>query len=340
MKMAPVRVVCCAEVTDPRWRWVASYFSEAEVGFEFVRCQPRKIDRVLKVFSLARLLGCLEAVRMVRRSGAQILVTHGPTLAAWCMLFARLLGVKPLILAHGFNFVALPRSVKRTIFKFAFSRVERFVVFSRVEREIYSKTFNVPIERFDFVYWGVQVPSVDAPDQALEAGDYVAAIGGNARDYWTLIKVAQELSQVRFVLVVRPENLAGLELPPNVSAHTNIPFGKAMNILLHSRFLALPLIPGDVPCGHVTLVAAMQLGKAIVVTNSLGVSDYTRDGENAITVEPGSKCGLVAAIQRLWDDRDLCERLAKNGQRFAADQCTEARIAEQFRTFVLSRSAN
>ena len=32
-----------------------------------------------------------------------------------------------------------------------------------------------------------------------------------------------------------------------------------MSVLLHSRFMVLPLLTSDVPCGHVTLVAAMHL---------------------------------------------------------------------------------
>jgi glycosyltransferase involved in cell wall biosynthesis len=332
--MARITIVCCAEVSDPSWSWVAPFFSDAVVGFEFARCPPRKIDRVLRVFSVGRLLGCLEAVRIAQRTGARLMVTHGPTLAAWCKLFARLYGLKTPILAHSFNFSTLPGPIKRTVFRFALSSIEHFFVYSQVEKEIYSKAFNLPIERFDFVRWGVGTPYVEAPGQPIEAGDYVAAIGGNARDYRTLIRAAEKLPATRFVLVVRPENLAGVELPPNVSVYTDIPFGKAMNILLHSRFMVLPLASGDVPCGHVTLVAAMHLGKPIVVTNSAGVSDYIRDGESAITVDAGSIQGLVAATQLLLGNRELCQRLGENGRRFAAAECTEARIAEHFRKVI------
>ncbi len=339
-RLPPIRVVCCAEVGDQRWRWVAPYFSDTDVSFEFARCPPRKIDSLLRIFSLARLLGCIEAVRKTHGSKARILVTHGPTLAAWCALLTRLFGIEVSIIAHSFNFVALPGPIKRAIFRIALSRIERFVVFSQVEREIYSKAFDLPIDRFDFVRWGVQIPLVEAPDRPIELGNYVAAIGGNARDYRTLLGAARELSEIRFVLVVRSENLKGLELPPNVSAHTSIPFGRAMNILLHSRFMTLPLLPGDIPCGHVTLVAAMHLGKAMVVTDSAGVTDYIRDGVNAISVNAGSVQSLVPAIKRLWQDRELCQLLGANGRLFAAAECTEERIAEHFRGFLSSMKAN
>jgi glycosyltransferase involved in cell wall biosynthesis len=330
-----IAVVCCAEIVDLNWRWVAPYFVDAGVTFDFARCSPNRIDRFFRIFSIARLVGCIEAVTKDQRNRARILVTHGPALAAWCTLLARLFGVKVTILAHSFNFTRLPGPIKRTVFRLAFSRIERFVVFSGLEREIYSKTFGLPIERFDFVRWGVRVPSVEEQESPIELGNYVAAIGGNARDYFTLITAARRLPEVRFVLVLRPENLRGLQLPPNVSAHTNISFGRAMNILLHSRFMALPLSAADVPCGHVTLVAAMHLGKAIIVTDSAGVSDYVRDGENAITVDVGSASSLASAIQRLWEDPELSRQLGENGRSFAAAECTDEQIADHFNRFLL-----
>lgn len=333
--MANVTVVCCAEIADTGWRWVEPEFSKSDVIFEFARCPQRRVYKAFRLFNLARLLGCLEAVRIARRTRARAIVTHGPTLAAWCAIFAKLFRLRVPILAHSFNFTTLPGPLKRSVFRFALSSVERFVVFSQLEKSIYSRAFDLPIERFDFLHWGVRAPQAEPADRPVEQGDYVASIGGNARDYRTLIEVAWKLQSVRFVLVVRPESLAGLKLPPNVCVYTNISFGKAMNILAFSRFMVLPLISGDIPCGHVTLVAAMHLGKAMVVTDSAGVRDYVHEGENALAVDAGSMQSLMHAVERLWQDQELCRRLGKNGRSFAAGECTEARIAEHFRSYLL-----
>jgi glycosyltransferase involved in cell wall biosynthesis len=332
-------VLCCAENTDPEWRWVESHFVNTNVDFEFARFPARRFDQVLGILNLRRVIGCFGAVRMAQRINARTIVTHGPTLAAWCAIFARLFGLKVEIIAHSFNFSALPGSAKRAVFRLAFSSIERFVVFSQIEKQVYSKSFCIPIDRFDFVHWGVRPPRVEPPDRPVEPGDYVSAIGGNARDYRTLIEVARTLPEMRFVLVARPENIQGLAIPANVSVLTNTSFSKAMNILLYSRFMVLPLLPGDIPCGHVTLVAAMHLGKAMVVTNSSGVTDYVHNGDNAIAVDAGSPRMLADAIQLLWQDRDLCRRLGENGRSFAAVECTEARIAKHFRDILAKNRA-
>ena len=325
-------VICCSEIDSATWRWVAPYFPD--LTWEFVACKSRFGRGLQNFVNLGRLSAALKSVRLARRNKGAVLVTHGPTLAAWCALFARLLGVDVPILAHSFNFVALPGRLKLVVFRFALARVRHFVVFSQVEREVYAAAFHLPIERFEFLHWSVQPPAVASPDDPVEAGNYVAAIGGNARDYPTLIEAARELPDVRFVLVVRPENLAGLKVPQNMSVHCNIGFGEAMNILYHARFMALPLNDAQVPCGHVTLVAAMHLGKAMVVTDSRGVRDYVFDGENALLVEPKSPAALAAAIRRLWDDREFCGRLAEHGRLFAAKSCTEGQVAVQFGGFL------
>ena len=128
----------------------------------------------------------------------------------------------------------------------------------------------------------------------------MCAIGGNARDYGTLLEAARLTPQIRFVCVVRPNSLRSLDIPSNVTVHTNLPSGQAMNILLHSRFMVLPLLHSEVPCGHVTIVAAMHLGKAFVITDSEGVRDYVQDGHNAMTIPARSAAALAEATERLW----------------------------------------
>jgi glycosyltransferase involved in cell wall biosynthesis len=129
-----------------------------------------------------------------------------------------------------------------------------------------------------------------------------------------------------------------VNLPSNVAVHVNLSFGKTMNVLMLSRFMILPLVNTNVPCGHVTLVSAMYLGKAFVVTDSLGVRDYVRDRDNVLTVTASSVDSLLAAaIGRLWNDPALCANLGENGRRFAARECTEERIAEHFRRWLQSR---
>ena len=156
------------------------------------------------------------------------------------------------------------------------------------------------------------------------SGEYLCALGGNSRDYRTFIESVKRLPEVNVVMVVRPENLVGLDLPPNVRVMTNIPFAQAMNILAFSRFMTLPLDGADVPCGHVTLVNAMHLGKAFAITRSAGIADYIREGENALMFSAKSVNEMTDVLRRMWYNPQLCTRLGNAGRAFAAEHCTEA----------------
>jgi glycosyltransferase involved in cell wall biosynthesis len=267
---------------------------------------------------------------------ADVIVAHGPHLTAWCAFFAKLLKVRAQIMGFSFNFTELPTSFKRRAFGWMLKRADRLVVFSRFERELYAKTFRLPVERLDFIPWAVSPPTVESPNVPLEPGRYACAIGGNARDYATLLSAAARLPRVHFVLVVRPESLRGLTVPANVTVHVNLPMGKAMNVLAFADFMVLPLLHSEVPCGHVTLVAAMHLGKAFVITKSVGIEDYVHAENNALQVEAGSATELAAAIERLWNDSALCARLGENGRHFATRYCTEQVAADYLRKWLSS----
>jgi glycosyltransferase involved in cell wall biosynthesis len=262
-----------------------------------------------------------------------LLITHDPRVTFPAEYFRRILGGRMPHLAYSFNYSGLPTGARRLFHRRAFQTVTRFVVYSTLERQLYHDAFGIPLDKLDFVHWGVNPPADDGvpPPSPFRSGDYICAIGENSRDYATLIAAMRQLPDIPLVMVVRPHNLVGLSLPANVTVLTSIPFAQAMAVLRHSRFMALPLTGPDVPCGHVTLVNAMHLGKAFAITRSSGVSDYCRHDDNALLVTHRSADEMAGAIRRLWDDQALCSRLGDSGRRFAAEVCSEANIVANFR---------
>jgi glycosyltransferase involved in cell wall biosynthesis len=209
--------------------------------------------------------------------------------------------------------------------RYAFRQIKEFSVHSSMERGLYSRYFDIPKDRIRLRLWSIGIPEV-SPEYPIQEGKYVSSIGGNGRDYRTLLEASRRLPDISFVLVVRPESLIGLDIPANVRVLVNLPFREAMNILLHSAFTVLPLAGATVPCGHVTLVCAMHLAKAIVATDSTGISDYLLPDHNGVVCEPSSPESLAQAISRLWMNPVEVARLSKNGQQFGAENCSEARM--------------
>jgi len=274
--------------------------------------------------NLRRFAACHNAARAARRLEASVVITHDPRISFVVQHFLNFYGYRGTHLAFTFNYPKLPVGLKGAFHKWGFKGVDKFVVFSTIERKMYHEYFNIPLDRLDFIHWGVAPPALDPRDHPCVDGDYLCALGGNARDYRTFIESVRCLPEISVVMVVRPENLVGIDLPPNVTVMTNIPFARAMNILAFSKFMALPLSGEDVPCGHVTLVNAMHLGKAFAITRSAGVADYIRDGDNALMFPAGDVDEMTKVLRRMWYDPELCARLGEAGRAFAAEHCTEA----------------
>ncbi|MFB2917417.1 glycosyltransferase family 4 protein [Aerosakkonema funiforme] len=314
----PTSIVCCTPFWGDNWKWFAPELDREQLRWYFYADKSRgELERYLRT-SVFRT--CLEAVRCVKQQQADLLFTHNPRLSLWCVLFATLLGVQTNHIAYSFNFHNLPHGLRYHLYKWACTKISKFVVYSQWEKEFYSEYFDIPPERIEMRFWSMAVPQIE-PEEPLETGDYICAIGGNARDYETLMAAMAKLPDIKMVIVVRPHNLKNLSVPPNVKALVNIAESQAMNILKYSRFMVLPLKGSEVPCGHITLVAAMHLGKAFIITNSIGVSDYVLPDRNAITCEAFSPDALAKAIRNLWNDPAKCQQLGENGRQFAQKYC-------------------
>jgi glycosyltransferase involved in cell wall biosynthesis len=318
-------LIVCTSLNNSSWRWFAPRF--AQTRWEFFGVKPRNLlERKIKRPALASWRACWESIRTARREQAALVISHDARITFRCAQAARVQRVRIPHVAWGFNFTTLPRGAHRRLMASTFTQVDRFIAYSTMERSLYANYFGIDPARIDVVLWGVGRPHVEPVDTPLEPGDYICALGGNARDYRALFTAMAQVPEIPLAAVLRPENVAGLEVPPNVRLHFNVPSGRANNILAFSRFMVLPLAGSDVPCGHVTLVAAMHLKKAMIISNSLGVSDYAQDGVNCLLVPVGDAAALAFRIRELWNDPPRAERMGAAGHSFASVNCSEEKI--------------
>jgi glycosyltransferase involved in cell wall biosynthesis len=323
----PAIVVCT--LNPPSWRWFESRFPS--VRWHFVYCAPpRRLERWFKRSVFSRISAGFEAAWRARQLDAALLIAIDPRAVMWCALAAALFDRKRRIVAYAFNFPELPKGLRRRIMTWAFRRPHRFIVFSSVEVNRYASYFSIPRNKFEMHHWGVGIPAV-ADDAPVLNRPYLCAIGGNGRDYGTLFEASRLAPHIPLEVVTRPENLVGLMPPSNVAVRCNIPNPVAMRLLRESRGMILPLPDATIPVGHVTLVAAMLLGKASVVTDSEGVRDYTGAPAHVLSCPPGDPAALAAAMQRLWNDDALARELGQRARAFAQRHCSEKAAIEQLR---------
>jgi glycosyltransferase involved in cell wall biosynthesis len=264
----------------------------------------------------------LQAVWTARKRRARLLLITDGGAAVWCSLASLIMRSNIPSCAFTFNYPIPPTGIKRWLMSLVLRRIDEFFVHSSLESALYSKHFKIPIGRFKVRLWGIGKPN-GLPEHPLHPQPYVCAIGSNGRDYTTLMDASRLIPHIPVIAVVLPSNLEGMVVPGNVRVLLDTPFEVAMNTLRFSEFMVLPLVSSTTPCGHVTLVCAMHLRKAVIATDSGAICDYVINGHNGILCPASSPTELAAAISKLWDDPELTGRLAAANEEFGAMRCTE-----------------
>ncbi len=318
---------------DPNWCWLRDEFPDKNHTWLHKSSQSFKLP-IPKKDSFARAIAAFKAVHSSRKEQS-ILVSHGPRAAYYGAKATEILNPTLNHLAF-FNFTDLPVGFQHRTMAKAYQKVNRFVVFTTFEKKMYSEYFNIPSESIDIMNWSVHAPKVDLSQRAIEAGAYICAIGSQGRDYKTLFKAMKTLKHIKLVVVASKENIRNLEIPDNVKIHTNIPLNDAHNILMHSKFMVLPLRDSQVPCGIVTIVSAMFFKKAVLATNSEAVHDYIKDGHSGLLFDANNSFDLSNKITRLWESEVETNTLANNGLLFVHKNCTEETVFRYFKKYLSS----
>lgn len=335
--MAPAPLlVCASDNWDPQWRWVAD--EPALDGYRWSMLDATRKSRIEERISRPNLTRYRVALRAAAAAEeAALVVSHQPRVTC---LTALALGARRRRVPHvgfTFNFTDLPGRPQRDVMSRAFRSVDRLFTFSTFEIDLYSDTFGLPRDRFRMLHFGFDPAPPDPDEPRPDRPPYVVAVGGEGRDYGTLFAAMRRLPDLRLEVVSRPHVVAGLDVPPNVRVRTNVPVADTHRLMRGAELAVLPLSHSEVPCGHVTMVTAMHMGKAQVVTRSAGVADYVTDGDTALLAEPGDADDLAGAIRRLWDDDALRAAVASRGRTFAAESCTDRHVAAVFADYLVER---
>ena len=335
MTPRPLRIACVTEKPDPSWVWLQDQVRwRRPLEWSFFRPGPRgPLDRLLGKPVVGRITEGLRLRRGARTGAFDLIVTHLPYIAAWMsdLVGDDAGGAKRL--AFAFNFTDLPSGVQAARMKRAFARLDRFTVFSSMERDLYARHFGLPLDRIDLALWGAN-PPIENPEPRSIEGAYVAALGGEARDYATFVEAARQTPETAFVAITRPWSLEGVTLPANVRHFVNLPWSQAWSLVHHAAVAVVPLRDELAPNGMVTFVGGMHLGKAQVVTRSAGLSDYAIEGETALTVPPGDPRAMKAAIERLLAAPAVAAAIGARAKAFADQRCSEAATVAYFLDFL------
>jgi glycosyltransferase involved in cell wall biosynthesis len=327
---------------DPGSAWLDALRADLPpVEFDMYSAVPGPWLRRLPGPNWGRVRAALALRSAVRAGRVDLVASQMPFNTHYAARFS--LGAKRDIphIGFGFNFTDLPSGYRLRAMRRSLPSVDRFCVFTEVERAIYADLFELPIERFRFNRW-TSAPPIGAPSPRTIAEPYFVAIGGEARDYATLAETARLLPARRFVVVARPNSFDGISVPDNLTLLVNRPWQETWSLAAHASAMLVPLRNNRTPNGIVTIVGAMYMGIPLIVTDSAGVHDYLQDDQTALLTPAQDAPAFVRAIERMSDEPSLRDRLSRAAQAFAQAHCSTQAAADfaavQIRDVLKSRS--
>ena len=92
---------------------------------------------------------CLRAALYAKRHKAAVFISHGPRIAACAEQFLRKFNFRGKHLAFSFNFTELPHGMKRRMMARSFPTIDRFVVFSTMEKQLYHEALGIPLDKLN-----------------------------------------------------------------------------------------------------------------------------------------------------------------------------------------------
>jgi hypothetical protein len=228
-------------------------------------------------------------------------------------MMARGIELPHLMLGH-----RLTARHKRLFFRIMKSHrgMTRILVHSHRQLEAIPPLLGVPRAKLAFIpyyadgaFWRPQ----RHPEEQL-----VVAAGREQRDYETLVAACSERDVSVFIAdgsVHTPgaRHRGPAAWPENVRAGF-ADYRALRDLYASAAVVAVPLIENDFQAGVTTLLEAMAMGKAVVVTATSGQVDVVEDGVTGLTVPPGDVARLRHAIRFLLEHPRERKRLGRNAK--------------------------
>ena len=183
-------------------------------------------------------------------------------------------------------------------------------------------------------------------------GRHICSAGLEYRDYPTLLAAVAGLELETTIAAAshwsrHPAFGSEEALPPGVRVAA-YDYAGLRALYAASRFVVVPLLQGENQAGITTILEAMAMGKAVIVSRARGQTDTVYDwrqeglaavppawavtGPNGIYVPPGNPQALRRAILHLLDRPGEADGLGANGRRLVQDVMSldrfTARMAE------------
>jgi len=234
---------------------------------------------------------------------------------------------------------AIKSPLTRALYRRLYRSVPRFVTYGWEEASRLRDWLGLPpdSDRVVFIPFGVDHQDF-APRHGTIPDTDVLSVGADMqRDFRTLLLVARELPTVSFRIITSSRHASTFgTVPANVDVRTHVPFAEIGAALASARVIALPCHENTYSSGTTTLLQAMAMAKAVVVSRTGAIRDgyQLEDNVNCRLVAPGSVPELSAALQALLANPALQADLGTAARRTVESHLTWTHYVARFAKFL------
>ena len=155
-------------------------------------------------------------------------------------------------------------------------------------------------DRTHAVTFGVNVDFYTPVDRVRDL-DVLAVGQDRGRDYATLFDAVRD-TDLELHLVCKPENVAGLNVPPNVRLLGTVALSDYRDLLRRARVVVVPTHDLAYPTGQSVVLEAAATGACVVVTGTPAMREYVEDRVTGRLVDVGDSSGWREVLAELRDD--------------------------------------
>jgi glycosyltransferase involved in cell wall biosynthesis len=328
--------------SHPRMDYHALTDSLREAGNDFVdvvdyaSVESEKSGIVRLVRKLAGRDAALAMLGFLKRKEFDSIFTNGENVGIPLAILLKLTTARPGHVTIGHR---LSTGKKKVFFRIlqVHRQMDTIFVYATTQLHHAVKVLGIPGSRLSLIPFHADERFYRPVFENTVDENQICSAGLEWRDYPTLIDSVGTMPDLKVKLAAASpwskhnNETAGRTLPANVDAR-RYEYSALRDLYAGSSFVVVPLYENDFQAGVTTLLEAMAMGKAVVVTRTTGQTDVVINGRNGMEVLPGDCEGLRNAIQLLRTDRDLRERLGRDARQWVEQNATLSRWVENITT--------
>lgn len=209
------------------------------------------------------------------------------------------------------------KNIYRNIMKYCIQNkyIDYLHVLSKNHAEIISRDFNIPMEKFVVIPFGLDDTYEKYKNLKINYKNFSLAIGRSNRDYDFLINEWKKIPKENKLIIICDTYKAKEKLPENIILLNNIVGEEQYPFFINCKTVIIPIDKGSTCSGETVLLTAMSYYKPIIITKPSTLAEmYIKHGVNGFCLEK-NKDMFSKNVINILQDKKLLKEIGKNARK-------------------------